>query len=85
MESLKMNQADKGPVRMIKEQVRVPVLDVGAVAKIREVRINVRLAIEAFAADGVQFADGRKEGFDGDILVTGFRPDLRALLPDAAS
>jgi cation diffusion facilitator CzcD-associated flavoprotein CzcO len=83
MESLGMKQADKGPVRMIKEEGRVPVLDVGAVAKIREGKIKVRPAIEAFATNGVRFADGRKEGFDSVILATGFRPDLRGLLPDA--
>jgi cation diffusion facilitator CzcD-associated flavoprotein CzcO len=83
MESLGMKQADKGPVRMIKEEGRVPVLDVGAVAKIREGKIKIRPAIAAFAADGVQFADAKREGFDSVILATGFRPDLRTLLPGA--
>jgi cation diffusion facilitator CzcD-associated flavoprotein CzcO len=83
MKGLGMKQADKGPVRMIKEDGRVPVLDVGTVAKIRDGKIKVRPAIEVFAMDGVRFADGRKEGFDSVILATGFRPDLRTLLPDA--
>jgi cation diffusion facilitator CzcD-associated flavoprotein CzcO len=83
MESLGMKQSDKGPVRMIKEEGRIPVLDVGAVAKIREGRIKVRPAIEVFESDGVRFADERKEEFDSVILATGFRPDLRALLPEA--
>jgi hypothetical protein len=41
MESLGMKQADKRPVRMVKEDGRVPVLDVGTVAKIGEGKINV--------------------------------------------
>ena len=32
-------------------------------------------------ADGVVFADGGREAFDAVILATGFRPDLRRLLP----
>ena len=80
---LGMRSADKGPIRMIKEDGRVPVLDVGTVAKIREGRIKVRGGIEAFAPDGVEFIGGAREAFDGVILATGFRPNLRALLPDA--
>ena len=64
---------------MIKEEGRVPVLDVGTVAKIRDGKIKVRPAIEVFAMDGVRFADGRKEGLDSVILATGFRPDLHAV------
>jgi thioredoxin reductase len=84
MEMLGMRSADKGPIRMIKEDGRVPVLDVGTVAKIREGRIKVRGGIEVFAPDGVEFVGGAREAFDGAILATGFRPDLRALLPDSA-
>ena len=83
MESLGMKQADKGPLRMVKEEGRAPVLDVGALEKIRAGEIKVRRGVEAFAADGVRFACGTREAFGGVVLATGFRPDLRALLPDA--
>jgi hypothetical protein len=33
-------------------------------------------------ADGVVFAGGTKEKFDAIILATGFRPDLRRLIPN---
>ena len=32
--------------------------------------------------DGVVFADATSEAFDAVILATGFRPDLRRLIPD---
>jgi hypothetical protein len=35
--------------------------------------------------DGVVFADRTTENFDAVILATGFRPDLRRLLPDVPS
>jgi cation diffusion facilitator CzcD-associated flavoprotein CzcO len=75
--------AAKGPRRMIEEDQRVPLLDVGTLARIRDGTIKVYPGIDRFTADGVVFADGRAEAFDAVVLATGFRPDLRALLPAA--
>ena len=83
IESLGMRKAAKGPLQMIAEDGHVPVIDVGAVAKIRAGHIAVRGDIERFARDGVVFADTGAERFDAVILATGYRPDLRRLLPDA--
>ncbi|MEO8999511.1 MAG: NAD(P)/FAD-dependent oxidoreductase [Rhodanobacter sp.] len=73
----------KGPRRMIEEDHRVPLLDVGTLARIREGSIVVRGGIERFTRDGVAFVDAPAEPFDRIILATGFRPDQRTLLPDA--
>ena len=79
----------KGPRRMIAEDHRVPLLDVGTLAKIRQGAIRVRGGIDHFTGDGVTFvqADGtrRSEAFDAVILATGFHADLRPLLPQAAA
>ena len=85
IERLGMKRAEKGPIRMIEEDGRVPVLDIGTVARIREGKIKVRSAIVSFALRTVVFANGAPAPFDAVILATGFRPDLRALLPDAKS
>ena len=82
IETLGLRPADKGPIRMIKEDRRAPVLDIGTVKKIRDGEIKTRGDIESFFPEGVRFVDGRFERLDGVILATGFRPDLRALLPD---
>ncbi|MHB1056713.1 MAG: flavin-containing monooxygenase [Rhodanobacter sp.] len=74
----------KGPRRMIEEDHRVPLLDVGTLARIRDGAIAVRGGIERFTRDGVAFADSPAERFDTVILATGFRPDLRTLLPDVS-
>ena len=84
IEKLGLKRAAKGPLQMIEEDGRVPVLDVGTVAKIRAGAIRVRGAIERFSANGVTFTEGAHEPYDAVILATGFKPDLRALLPDAA-
>ncbi len=84
LEKLGFKTAPKGAMQMIEEDKRIPVLDVGALERIRAGDIKVRGAIRAFTRAGVSFDDGREEGFDAVILATGFKPDLRRLLPDAA-
>jgi cation diffusion facilitator CzcD-associated flavoprotein CzcO len=85
IESLGMKRAAKGPRQMVEEDGRIPLLDVGTVAKIRAGAIKVRGAIDRVTPDGVVFSETGPEAFDAIILATGFRPDLRALLPEAAS
>jgi cation diffusion facilitator CzcD-associated flavoprotein CzcO len=82
IEKLGMQRAAKGPRQMIEEDGRVPLIDIGTLAKIRNGSIKIRGGIDCFTADGVVFADGREEKFGAVILATGFRPDLRKLLPD---
>jgi cation diffusion facilitator CzcD-associated flavoprotein CzcO len=82
IEKLGLRRATKGPRRMIEEDGRVPLLDIGTVAKIRDGSIKVRGAIERFTGDGVEFSKSGAENFECVILATGFRADLRKLLSD---
>jgi thioredoxin reductase len=82
MEKLGLRRAAKGPLQMIREDGRIPLIDVGTLGKIRDGSIKIRSSIDRLTADGVVFDDGRSEQFDAVILATGFRPDLRSLLPD---
>ena len=83
-ENLGLRRAAKGPRQMVEEDGRVPLIDVGTLGKIRDGSIKIRGGIDRLEADGVVFADGRSEKFDAIILATGFRPDLRRLIPDEA-
>ena len=82
IERLGLTRAAKGPRRMIEEDGRVPLLDIGTLAKIRDGSIKVRGGIDHFTASGVVFSDQAAQKFDAVILATGFRPDLRGLLPN---
>jgi cation diffusion facilitator CzcD-associated flavoprotein CzcO len=82
IEKLGLRRAAKGPRQMVEDDGRVPLIDVGTLARIRDGSIRVRGGIHHFDADGVEFTDCRREPFDAVILATGFRPDLRRLLPD---
>lgn len=82
IEGLGLRRAAKGPRQMIEEDGRVPLIDVGTLAKIRDGSIVVRGGIDRFTSRGVVFADAKTEAFDGVILATGYRPSLRRLMPD---
>jgi cation diffusion facilitator CzcD-associated flavoprotein CzcO len=82
IESLGLRRAAKGPRQMVEEDGRVPLIDIGTLARIRDGSIGIRGGIDRFTPDGIVFADGATERFDAVILATGFRPDLRQLLAD---
>jgi cation diffusion facilitator CzcD-associated flavoprotein CzcO len=67
---------------MVEEDGRIPLIDIGTLDKIRDGSIKVVGGIDRFTRDGVVFSDSVSEEFDAIILATGFRPDLRPLLPD---
>jgi cation diffusion facilitator CzcD-associated flavoprotein CzcO len=83
LEKLGLKRSAKGPIQAIKEDGRVPLIDVGTLDAIRDGRIKLRGDIASFTREGVGFKESRSEPFDAIILATGFRPDLRPLLPDA--
>jgi cation diffusion facilitator CzcD-associated flavoprotein CzcO len=81
-EKLGLRRAAKGPRQMIDEDGRVPMIDVGTLSRLRDGSIKVRGGIDRLTNDGVVFDDGKSEGFDAIVLATGFRSDLRSLIPD---
>jgi len=83
-EKLGLRHSAKGPRQMVEEDGRVPLIDVGTLSKIRDGTIVVRSGIDRFTTDGVVFTDGKTEKFDNVIPATGFRPNLRPLLPNVA-
>jgi cation diffusion facilitator CzcD-associated flavoprotein CzcO len=82
MEKLGLRRAKKGPLQMVREDGRVPLIDVGTLARLRDGSIKLRGGVDRFTADGVVFDDGTGEAFDAVILATGFRADLRPLMGD---
>jgi cation diffusion facilitator CzcD-associated flavoprotein CzcO len=81
-EKLGLRRASKGPIQMVAEDGRIPLIDVGTLGRIRDGSIKVRGGIDRFTPEGVVFADGGVEAFDAIVLATGFRSDLRRLIPD---
>ncbi len=83
IEKLGLKRSPKGPLRSIEEDGRAPLIDIGTLSAIRDGRIKLRGDIASLAGETVVFKEPPAKRFDAIILATGFRPDLRALLPDA--
>lgn len=71
-----------GPVQQIKEHGRIPLIDIGTIARIRAGEIVVRGDVKELDEDGVSFEDGVRGPFDAVVAATGFVPRLDEIAPD---
>ncbi|CAH9106257.1 unnamed protein product [Cuscuta epithymum] len=70
-----------GPLQLKQLSGRAPVLDVGALAKIKSGEIKVRPGIKRVARrHTVEFVDGEEERFDAIIFATGYRSNVSSWL-----
>ncbi len=72
-----------GGMTQVERDATTPVLDIGTIALIKSGRITVYPGLERIDGDTVSFADGRTAAFDGIVLGTGYRQNLKAFLHDA--
>lgn len=79
---LGLQVSGQGPLAQVREQKKVPLIDIGTIEAIKRGEILVRPDIGHFSPSEVTFKDGRTSGLDAVVLATGFRPDFRQLLPD---
>ena len=71
---------DVPPAAQLRLHGKTPVIDVGAVARIRDGSIAVRPAVERFTPAGVRFAGGREGRYDHVVLATGYRSRVEDFL-----
>lgn len=79
---LGLPKSDKGPVEQIIKDSRIPLIDIGTIARIRDGSIMVRRGIDRIDAGTVHFETGDSAAYDTIIAATGFKPDLSNMLPD---
>jgi hypothetical protein len=84
LQRLGLQGAGRGPLAEVRERGRVPLIDIGTVAAIRRGSISIRPDVRGLHSGTAEFVDGRREPYDAIIAATGFCPDLRTLLPEAA-
>ena len=65
-----------GPNRMIEESGRIPMLDIGTIAMVKQGKIRVLPAVEHIRPGEVCFAGGAVHPFDAIIWATGYTPGL---------
>jgi indole-3-pyruvate monooxygenase len=69
-----------GPNRMIEESGRIPILDVGTIAMVKQGKIRVLPAVQEILPDGVRFAAGARHQFEAIIFATGYTPGLDRMI-----
>ena len=82
LEPFGLRRPAKGPMTQVAENGKIPLLDIGTIDRIRRGLITVRPGIARMTGADVHFDDGAHAPFDVIIQATGYRPSLRALLPD---
>ncbi len=65
---------------MIECHGRIPMLDIGTIARVKRGDIRVRPGVRAILPEGVEYDDGAAEPFDALIFCTGFRTGLHDLV-----
>jgi indole-3-pyruvate monooxygenase len=77
-----LRRPEMGPLELKNKFGKTPVLDVGALAKIKEGKIKVVPEIESLTSGGARFVDGQEKEFDAVILATGYRSNVPSWLKE---
>jgi indole-3-pyruvate monooxygenase len=72
-----------GAMEQIKRDGRIPLIDVGTLALVRQGHVKVAPGIQRFTETSAVFEDGSAQPFDALVLATGYRPGLEDFLPSA--
>jgi indole-3-pyruvate monooxygenase len=65
-----------GPNRMIEESGRIPILDIGTIAMVKQGKIRVLPAVQEILPGSVRFAGGAQQSFEAIIFATGYTSGL---------
>lgn len=76
VEKLGLKRPKNGPLELKNTQGRTPVLDIGALEKIKKAEIKVVPAIKRFLPGKVELVDGQVLSIDSVILATGYRSNV---------
>ncbi|URD95937.1 monooxygenase [Musa troglodytarum] len=76
VEKLGLKRPSTGPLELKNAQGRTPVLDIGALGKIRSGEIKVVPGIKRFIPGKVELVDGQLLDVDSVILATGYRSNV---------
>ncbi|KAK6937694.1 Flavin monooxygenase-like [Dillenia turbinata] len=76
MEKLGLKRPSVGPLELKNTQGKTPVLDIGALEKIRSGDIKVVPGIKRFSCSMVELVNGEKLEIDSVVLATGYRSNV---------
>jgi len=79
-----LRRPQRGMLQEIAKSSKIPVLDVGTVAKIAQGAIKIVPGISAITEHGAVFEGGIEVRFDAIIFATGYRPNYHEFVRDDA-
>ncbi|KAE9592371.1 putative indole-3-pyruvate monooxygenase [Lupinus albus] len=82
VEKYGLKRPSKGPLELKNSTGKTPVLDIGALKKIRSGKINVVPGIKRFLPGNVEFVDDRVLQIDSVVLATGYRSNVPSWLKE---
>lgn len=80
LEKFGLRRPKQGLLQQISLASRIPVIDVGTIAKIREGAIRVAPDIAGVSERGARFTDGSQGEFEAILFATGYRPGYAKFL-----
>ncbi|KAI6694505.1 hypothetical protein NL676_022215 [Syzygium grande] len=83
VEKYGLKRPSVGPMELKNTKGKTPVLDVGALAKIRSGQIKVVPGIKKFLRSQVELVNGEKHDVDSVILATGYRSNVPSWLKES--
>ena len=72
-----------GPMQQVRRTKRIPMIDIGTLALIRDGKIKVRSGVARLDEDEVVFDDDSRGRFEVVVLATGYRPGVAKFLAGA--
>ena len=75
-ENYGLKRPSTGPLELKNTQGKTPVLDVGALQKIRSGQIEVVPGVEKFSCGMAELVNGKKLKIDSVVLATGYRSNV---------
>ncbi|MGH1356327.1 MAG: flavin-containing monooxygenase [Thalassovita sp.] len=76
-----LQKSSKGPIAQVREDGRIPLIDLGTLDLIKQGRITIRPGLERFDGAKVHFVDGTQGDYDAILMATGYGVDLRDMFP----
>ncbi|KAI3899670.1 hypothetical protein MKW92_022321 [Papaver armeniacum] len=79
-EQLGLHRPKTGPIELKNATGKTPVLDVGALSRIKSGHIKVMAGVREITRKGAKFIDGQEKEFDSIILATGYKSNVPSWL-----
>lgn len=76
IEKCRLKRPSVGPLELKNTQGKTPVLDIGALGKIKSREIKVVPGIKKFSSGMVEFVNGEELKIDAVVMATGYRSNV---------